>query len=87
METNKCHLLIEEESKGKMKVLLTKTSDYHYREIREIDNLEGFIDELLEEDFKYFTPEIIVSKPYQLDSDEIKRTCKYRIEIYDTYRE
>lgn len=70
-----------------MKVYLTRTSDMRFKEIREIDNLEGFIDELLEKDFKYFTPEIIVSKPYKWDSDEVKRTCKYRIEIYDTYRE
>ena len=70
-----------------MKILITKTSDWDHEEIKEYENLESCVEELLSQDELYYnnTPEVVVYKKrpwpkYEQDVD-------YIVEIYDTWRE
>ena len=64
-----------------MRVLVKKTSESSFKEIREYENLEECVDTLFENEcFGSFTPEIVISEADYLD-------CKYLVEIYDTWRE
>lgn len=70
-----------------MKILITKTSASGYEKVKEYENLESCIDELLSRDELYDnnTPEVVVYKKtpwlkYEQDVD-------YIVEIYDTWRE
>jgi len=73
-----------------MKIYITKTSDWDFKMItEEYESLEACIDYILskrEELFDYSEPRVVVSKPDEFDSEEI-RECDYHVEIYDDYRE
>lgn len=72
-----------------MKFYVTKTSDWKYEEVIELNTLE----ELLE--FVNKNGEIILDKNWLFkttkeqipDATEISREAPFEIEIYDTYRE
>lgn len=64
-----------------MKVLVTKTGDWDFKEIREYKDLNECCKTLLStEDFLGSKPELVVSLP---ENDE----CEYEVEIYNTWRE
>lgn len=72
-----------------MKIYITKTSDLDFKRITEYESLEACIDDILskgEELFDYSAPRVVVSKPEEWYSEEI-RECNYHVEIYDDYRE
>lgn len=75
-----------------MKILLKKTSNYSFSEIREYKDLEEAVNTLLTDRsaFAYLNGdplELVISKPYEkwYKADEL--TCDYVIEIYDDWRE
>lgn len=70
-----------------MKILITKTSEWKYEEVKEYESLESCVDEILSRNelFGNNSPEVVVSKKrpwfkYEQDVD-------YIVEIYDTWRE
>lgn len=64
-----------------MKVLVTKTNDWDFEEIREYKDLNECCKTLLTtEDFYGSSPELVVSFT---DNEE----CEYEVEIYNSYRE
>ena len=73
-----------------MKIYITKTSDWDFKMItEEYESLEACIDYILSKEEELFdgaVPEVVVSKPRECDSEEV-RECDYRVEIYDDYRE
>ena len=73
-----------------MKAFVYKTSDMISEgKILESENLETLCNSILVlQDFRGFTPQIIVSKP-DMDNpyDEREKQCEWVIEIYDDYRE
>ena len=70
-----------------MKICVTRTSDFDYEEIKEYDNLEQCIKELLNPElYGRTTPEVVVSKPANWHPASV-RECDYVVEIYDTWRE
>jgi len=68
-----------------MKILLERTSDWNYKEIKEYDGLESCVDEILSNSglFPNNCPEVVVTK---CDSKELP-DVSYIVEIYDAYRE
>ncbi len=70
-----------------MKILITKSSDWDYEEVKEYENLESCVEELLSRDELYHnnTPEVVVYKkrPWL----EYEQDVDYVVEIYDTWRE
>ena len=77
-----------------MKILLKKTSEYSFSEIREYKDLEEAVNVLLSDRsaFQYHNSdplELIISKPYEkyYRSGDEELTCDYVIEIYDDWRE
>jgi len=68
-----------------MKILLNRTSDWKYQEIKKYDGLETCVDEILSnsELFPNRYPAVVVSKCDPKDFPDIK----YAVEIYDDYRE
>ena len=77
-----------------MKILLKKTSEYSFSEIREYKDLEEAVNALLTDRsaFEYHNSdplELIISKPYEkrYKADDEALTCDYVIEIYDDWRE
>ena len=70
-----------------MKICVTRTSDGSYQEIKEYDNLDQCVEELLTyELYGRYAPEVVVSKPADWKSASVKE-CDYVVEIYDTWRE
>ena len=69
-----------------MKVLVTKTSDWKFNEVREYGSLEECVKTLLTtETFADSAPELVVSfVPAWMDES---RYCDYEVEIYDDWRE
>lgn len=71
----------------KVKILITKTSSWNYEEVKEYENLESCVDELLSRHELYGnnTPEVVVCKkrPWLKDEPDVD----YVVEIYDTWRE
>lgn len=64
-----------------MKVLVTKTNDWDFEEIREYKDLDDCCKTLLTtENFRGSSPELVVSFT---DNEE----CEYEVEIYNSYRE
>lgn len=64
-----------------MKVLVTKTNDWDFEEIREYKDLNECCKTLLTtENFNGSSPELVVSFT---DNEE----CEYEVEIYNSYRE
>ena len=77
-----------------MKILLKKTSEYSFSEIREYKDLEEAVNALLTDRsaFEHHNTdplELIISKPYEkwYKADDEALTCDYVIEIYDDWRE
>lgn len=72
-----------------MKIWVEKTSASFQGEVREYKSLEEAVEKLLKDKcFKDFRPEVIVSKPDKESKHyEIKMSCDYCIELYDTWRE
>lgn len=68
-----------------MKILLERTSDRYYGEIKEYDSLESCVDEILSkpELFPNAWPEVIISKC----DPKMHADASYVVEIYDAYRE
>ena len=70
-----------------MKICITRTSDYGYKEIKEYKSLDECVKELLNPDlYPKFAAEVVVSKPNDWDPPKSKE-CEYVVEIYDTWRE
>ena len=73
-----------------MKAFVHKTSGKRYEgKILESENLETLCNSILDlQDFRGFSPEIVVSKP-DMDNpyNELEKQCEWVIEIYDDYRE
>ena len=73
-----------------MKAFVHKTSGIRSNgKIMESESLETLCNSILVlQDFRGFTPEIIVSKP-DMDNpyNEREKQCEWVIEIYDEYRE
>ena len=76
-----------------MKILLKKTSEYSFSEIREYKDLEEAVNALLSDRSAFEQNsdplELIISKPYEkwYKADDEALTCDYVIEIYDGWRE
>lgn len=72
-----------------MKMLIEKTSDWGYKEIKEYDSLESCVEEILsnKELFPGNEPEVVVSKPNDAWTPREAQDCDYVVEIYDTWRE
>ena len=77
-----------------MKILVRKTSEYSFSEIREYKDLEEAVNALLSDRsaFEYHNSdplELIISKPYEghYKAGDKALTCDYVIEIYDDWRE
>ena len=72
-----------------MKILIEKTSDWEYEEIREYESLEACIEELLgnKELFPDGGPEVVVSKLNDRRTFYKEQGCEYIVEIYNTWRE
>ena len=72
-----------------MKILIEKTSDWKYKEIKEYDSLESCVEELLNNKELYANnePEVVVSKPNDSWTPCEARDCDYVVEIYNTWRE
>ncbi len=73
-----------------MKILITKSSDWDYEEVKEYENLESCVEELLSRVELYHiyhnnTPEVVVykKKPWR----EYEQDVDYIVEIYDAWRE
>ena len=70
-----------------MKILITKTSEWKYEEVKEYENLESCVDELLSRNelFGNNAPEVVVCKkrPWLENEPDVD----YIVEIYDTWRE
>jgi len=70
-----------------VKICITKTSNLDFEEIKEYENLEACVNNLLKQGlFKNTTPELVISKPQDYMSKE-SADCDYVVEIYDTWRE
>lgn len=70
-----------------MKICVTRTSDFNYDEIKEYDNMEQCVEELLNPElYGQFAPEVVVSKPAGWHPVPVRK-CDYIVEIYDTWRE
>jgi len=75
-----------------MKILITKTSDRNYSELKEYDSLERCVEECLNlNDDSNDIPEVVISRPkdygnWYKGNTEILQ-CDYIVEIYDTWRE
>lgn len=70
-----------------MKICITRTSDYGYKEIKEYKSLDECVKELLNPDlYQKFAPEVVVSKPSDCVHPKGKE-YEYVVEIYDTWRE
>ena len=70
-----------------MKICITRTSDYGYKEIKEYKSLDECVKELLNPDlYQKFAPEVVVSSPNDWEPPKSKE-CEYVVEIYDTWRE
>lgn len=64
-----------------MKVLVTKTNDWDFEEIREYKDLDECCRTFLtQEDYRGSTPELVVSFSEN-------KECEYEVEIYNSYRE
>ena len=75
-----------------MKILVKKTSEYSFAEIREYDSLEAAVNALLSDRdaFVYHNEdplELIISKPCGGRCKGSETSCDYVIEIYDDWRE
>lgn len=70
-----------------MKILITKTSEWKYEEVKEYENLESCVDELLSRNelFGNNAPEVVACKkrPWLENEPDVD----YIVEIYDTWRE
>lgn len=70
-----------------IKICVTKTSNLNFEDVKEYENLEACVNELLTQDlFGNSTPELVISKPCDYMSKEANN-CDYVVEIYDTWRE
>lgn len=71
-----------------MRAYVYKTSCMRSKgQIMESENLEKLCNLILDlQDFRGFTPEIVVSKP-EINSPYNDHECDWIIEIYDDYRE
>ena len=74
-----------------MKMLIRKTSDDNYKKLREYKTLDDCINHILDSDAwqgsDSWWPEVIVSRPSELEMLNEGIQCDYVVEIYDTYRE
>ena len=71
-----------------LKILVTKTSEWDYYDVREYESLEKCVDDIFEhEDLLVSGFEVVVSKPNSSYTPEKYMDCKYTVEIYDTWRE
>jgi len=68
-----------------MKILLNRTSDWDYEEIKEYDSLEACVNKILSnyDLFPNRCPAVVISKCDPKDFPDIN----YAVEIYDDYRE
>ena len=72
-----------------MKVYVFRTSEFYGKngEVREYKSLDDCVADLLtNEDFKGWSPELVVSRPDDITPD-IGKSCDYEVEIYDSWRE
>ena len=70
-----------------VKICITKTSDWNFFDVKEYENLEACVNELLALDlFGHNSPALVISKPDDCTPKEAT-DCDYEVEIYDTWRE
>ena len=70
-----------------VRIYITKTSDWNYRNVKDYENLEACVNELLASDaFHDSSPELVISKPDDCVPKEAD-DCDYEVEIYNTWRE
>lgn len=70
-----------------VKICITKTSDWNYASVKEYENLEACVNELLAQDlFNHNSPQLVISNPDDCSPKEAD-DCDYVVEIYDTWRE